>query len=478
MLKRSPHAPTPATAQTSLAKQLTHALLLTTAAVWAVCIVGVAWFIYAKTNENFDYELMESAHRLLDVAVHQYDAHPLTGTPIIAQDPLINDLPLIYQVLDAQGNVVLRSRAAPVQPFNAPLQTGFADLGPWRIYTVEHPYRPLFLQLADPLEERWTVLINALLTLVLVMVAVLVALGLLLRVVAARKLSVLQRLQRQISLRSGTDLRPVQTAGMPQELRSVAEDVNRMLQRLSDALDVERTLAANAAHELRTPLATATLHLQAALDGQLERSDIQAALAGLKNLAHRTEKLLQLSRAEAVSSVGLHAVSLLELATAVAGEFWISENAQQRLDVLETNAPAATEHASAVALADPDALAIALRNLIENALRYSDNAKVEVLVQAPATVIVRDHGPGVSPELLSTLQTRHVRQAHDRAGYGLGMSITSSIVRGLRGQLRLSSPPAGLHHGFEARMELIPAIMDPLGGAHVTPQENAAPSLR
>lgn len=468
MLRRWVRKAAHVTAPSSLAEQLTRALLLTTAAVWAVCILGVAWFIYAKTNENFDFELMESAHRLLDVAVHQYDAQPPTGTTVIAQDPLINDLPLIYQLLDAQGSVVLRSRAAPEHPFDAPLQTGFADLGPWRIYTVAHPYRPLFLQLADPLAERWTVLINALLTLVLVMVAVLVALALLLRAVAARKLSVLQRLQRQISLRSGTDLRPVQTAGMPQELRSVAEDVNRMLQRLSDALDVERTLAANAAHELRTPLATATLHLQAALDGQLERSDIQAALAGLKNLAHRTEKLLQLSRAEAVSSVGLHAVSLLELATAVAGEFWISENAQQRLDVLEADEPAATNNTPAVALADPDALAIALRNLIENALRYSGNAKVEVLVQAPATVIVRDHGPGVSPELLSTLQTRHVRQAHDRAGYGLGMSITSSIVQGLQGQLQLSSPPAGQRHGFEARLELIPAVLQPSSRSHIS----------
>ena len=83
----------------------------------------------------------------------------------------------------------------------------------------------------------------------------------------------------------------------------MGDDVNRLLERLSHALDVERALAANAAHELRTPLAAARLRLQTALEHDLRRHDVEAALDALQVLGHRAEKLLQLSRAESGASL-------------------------------------------------------------------------------------------------------------------------------------------------------------------------------
>ncbi|MGE8199825.1 MAG: histidine kinase dimerization/phospho-acceptor domain-containing protein, partial [Variovorax sp.] len=85
--------------------------------------------------------------------------------------------------------------------------------------------------------------------------------------------------------------------------RTVGDHVNRLLERLSHSLYVERALAANAAHELRTPLAAARLRLQTALEHDLQRNDVQAALDALRTLSHRTEKLLQLSRAESGASL-------------------------------------------------------------------------------------------------------------------------------------------------------------------------------
>lgn len=452
---------TPDSASPSLVDQLTRSLLLTLTTVWLICIVGVAWFIFSKINHNFDAELRESAQRLMDISEAQSAATPTAPHPMLAApNPLLASDPLVYQMLDAQGAVVLRSEAAPVAPFPVPLKAGFFNTGPWRVYVAPSPNQPLFLALADPTSERTGVLINAFLTLVTLMVVVLVALALLIRRTARRKLAVLHNLQAQIGLRSGSDLRPIEIEGMPAEPRAVGEDVNRMLQRLSEALDVERSLAANAAHELRTPLATATLRLQAALEGDLNRADVQAALTGLKTLSHRTEKLLQLSRAEAASATNRERVDLAALATAVASEFWHTPSAQLRLDVLEPEPPLtgdAPEPEPVCAQTDPDALAIALRNLIENALRYSDGSKVEVIVRAPATLVVRDYGPGVSAQTLQTLQTRHVRHAHDGAGYGLGMSITTSIIARLEGSLALSSPPPDHAHGFEATITLQPS---------------------
>ncbi|KAF1021138.1 MAG: Sensor protein BasS [Paracidovorax wautersii] len=442
-----------------LADRLARTLLLALASVWLLCIAGVAWFIYAQVNANFDRELVESAHRLIDVAVSQYDdavtdhQYPVHG-PMTATDPLINTEPLVYQLIDGQGHVLLRSAAAPVQPFGIPIVDGFYDHGAWRIYVAEHPYRELYLQLADPQEERTDVLVGTLFALVAAMVLVLLGLTLLMRGIARRELAVLQHLQTQIGQRGDDDLRPIDVSGMPQEPRAVGEGVNRLLERLKGALDVERALAANAAHELRTPLAVAMLRLQAALDGNLAREDVQAALSGLKTLAHRTEKLLQLSRAKSAAALGQEPVDLSTLAATVAGEFWSSADAQRRLDLLLPD-----NHGGGgqvCALGDADTLAIALRNLVENALRYSAGAAVQIEVMAPATLVVRDFGPGVDAAQMQTLERRHVRHTQDRMGYGLGMSITTSIVARQQGTLRLASPPQGHPRGFEARIELPP----------------------
>ena len=94
----------------------------------------------------------------------------------------------------------------------------------------------------------------------------------------------------------------------------------------------------------------------------------------------------------------------------------------------------------------------ALRNLIENSLRYGGQAPVVVGTLVPGILYVRDQGPGVEPDQLNALLERHVRFAADEAGFGLGLSIVKSIVERHQGRLELRSPPEGFPHGFEARL--------------------------
>jgi len=178
---------------------------------------------------------------------------------------------------------------------------------------------------------------------------------------------------------------------------------------------------------------------------------VQAALDALRTLSHRAEKLLQLSRAESGASFARERVDLVQLAGTVAQEFWQDPQHAERLalKVPDSVAP--------VALGDVDALAIALRNLAENALRYGGDGRVVIEVMAPCVLAVRDAGPGVNAEQLATLRERHVRHSSDRAGYGLGISIVSTIVEKHGAKLELASPPAGAAHGFEARIVLRPA---------------------
>jgi len=332
-----------------------------------------------------------------------------------------------------------------------PLASGFANNQTWRVYTVRHPVRGLYFQVADPLDERRTALNRTLYGLIIPLGAVLPLLALVLRNVARTELRVLQELAGEIQKRSGTDLRPITLPGLPRELRSVGDHVNSLLERLSQSLDVERALAANAAHELRTPLAAARLRLQTALEHDLRRNDVQAALDALQILSHRTEKLLQLSRAESGASLARSQVNLVQLAGAVVQEFWKDPEISERLALKVPDAVAP------VASGDVDALAIALRNLVENALHYGGSGRVVIEVMAPCTLAVRDFGPGVSAEQLATLQQRHVRHSSDRAGYGLGLSIVGTIVEKHNAKLELASPPAGAASGFEARIVLRPA---------------------
>ncbi len=307
----------------SLAGRLTRTLIVWVGGVWLLCVLGVVWYVDREINHNFDNELVEVSHRMFDMAVHELDKLRLergdTRTPLIAPPQLFPTDAVMYQVVDPHERVLLRSAEAPPNAFDVPLAAGFANAEAWRIYTVRHPSRDLFFQVADPLDERRTALNRTLFGLIVPLFAVLPLLALVLRNVARTELRVLQQLAGEIAQRSGTDLRPIRLPGLPQELRTVGDHVNRLLERLSQALDVERALAANAAHELRTPLAAARLRLQTALEHDLRRDDVEAALDALQMLGHRTEKLLQLSRAESA-----------RLAHARDGSTWSSSPARWR----------------------------------------------------------------------------------------------------------------------------------------------------
>ena len=437
----------------TLAGRLARTLILWVGGVWLLCVLGVVWYTDREINYNFDNELVEVSHRMFDIALEHLDAAPPRdehGGPLIVPTPgSFADAGVLYQLVAPDGRVLARSAQASDAHFDVPLAPGFENTQAWRVYTLRHPARPVYMQVADPLDERREAVNRTLLGLIVPLVAVLPLLALLLRAIARRELQVLDTLSHEISLRNGQLLHPIGLPGLPRELRGVEDHVNRLLERLAQALQVERALAANAAHELRTPLTAARLRLSTALEHGLRRADVEAAVAALQTLSHRTEKLLQLSRAESSAPFTRQPVDLARLATTVAQEFWQEERAVDRLDLT-----LAGEGPAPVALGDFDALAIALRNLVENALNYAAASPVEIIVGPGCTLAVRDHGPGVGADRLQTLQQRHVRQSADRAGYGLGLSIVTTIAEKHGARLVLTSPLPGEGAGFEARLEL------------------------
>jgi two-component system, OmpR family, sensor kinase len=434
----------------SLSGRLTRTLILWFCAIWLLSVAAVGWHIHDRVSAELDGEMVESGGRMLDIAGHEYEEFIEHGKPLDATQavlpPLPNTAPVTFQLVTADERVFVRSESAPEKPFPVPLTAGFKDTGDWRIYTVEHPTLPTFLHLGVRLSERNKVLRETIIGLALPMLLAMPLLAWIMSSVARRELRVVGQLEHEISLRGGDNLQRLALVGMPKELQSVGDQVNDLLHRLSHALDVERTLAAHAAHELRTPLATASLRLTTALGGNLQRSDVEAAFDAVQLLRRRTERLLQLSRAESASAVTFRATDLLAVAAAVAQDFWGSLEDKSQLNFF------APTTALTPVMGDLDALSIALRNLVENALRHGNGARVEIEVIAPSTLAVRDFGAGIDEERLSLLRQRHVRQVSSRAGFGLGLSIVKTIVEKHHAELFLTSPLPGRTSGFEARI--------------------------
>ncbi len=447
---------------------LTRALLPWVALLWLATSAAVGWYMQHELEEQLDAGLMESAERLLDLAAHDARNHrspsERDGTLYLQEVPRhsarnVHHDVLMYQVVNDQHELLLRSADAPLVALQVPLQTGFHNSNRLRLYTLAHPTLPMFIHVGDSLAHRSAARSETLFWLLVPLLVMLPLLGLLIHWVTRRTLAPAGRLARDLQRRDGNNLNAISARGLPRELQTIADGANHLLVRLSDALDTERALAVNAAHELRTPLATVQLSLQNALEhvkAGAAQDWIQNALDSLSRLTRRCEKLLQLSRAESGAALTHGRVNLGQLAAAVAQEFWSDPSLLQRLQLV------LPENEDVWVQGDFDALAIALRNLLENAARHAPQGTIVLEVSLPATCSVRDQGPGIPPDRLQQVQQRHLRHgsgadATPVAGYGLGLSIVGSIVQRQGGTLTLVSPPDGQIRGVQAFLHLQPS---------------------
>ena len=468
-----PHAP--GQPGLSLVKRLSRTLTLAIITVWLLCTGIVAWYVNRQIQHNFDLELIESAHRqlypaLLDLwPTHRLDLPPsldgIRADALVGEPRIMGEVPgsghpepLLLQLRDANGQVLLRTQSTPRAPFAVPLEQGFFDTPDFRVFTLYDPQYKVWLQLADPLEERLEAADRTLYGLLAVLFVMLPVLVWLIHWIAQRELRSVEQLKRQIAARSSSNLQTVDLSDLPLELHAVGRDVNQLLERLADALNAERSLAANAAHELRTPLADIRLRLHTAIDRAVNDStaptatvpvtEVKAVLQSLESLSHRTERLLQLSRAEGRDNVHFHSVNLVQLAEQMAQEFWQKPAFSKRLDLLLPE-----DSAAVWVRGDLDGLAIVLRNLLDNALHHTQ-AAVELQVRAGAqpALLVRDHGPGLNADQREQILQRHARLGSQHMGYGLGMSIVRSIVEKHAAQLTLASPAPGQTQGLEIQI--------------------------
>lgn len=442
--------------QGSISARLTRELLLAMGVLWLLMSLGVTWYVQREIEDACDESLITSAARLLELAAHEVDEVREHRVAVIAPLPAMLETAdtthldlhsLTYQIVANSGQILMRSKGAPSTNIAPEFRSGLHTIGAWRVFSMQHPTEALHIHVADSLahineERRGTIV-----WLLLPMLAAFPLFGWVIRRITRRSLAPIEGLVAEIAARGVTNMEPVGGLGLPAEVQMISESTNHLLMRLKEALDVERTLAANAAHELRTPLTAARLRLACALNEPLPdaaRAAMDEAAASLDRLSRRAEKLLQMSRAEASAAIRREVVDLRQLAREVADEFAGDADAAPRIKVvLQGDQPIA-------AVGDFDALALALRNLIENSLRYAPGATVQIDVRTPAVSAVTDNGDGVDPSVLKLISARHVRRSANQGGYGLGLSIVKTVVDRHNAVLQIFSPPPGRAKGFAA----------------------------
>ena len=294
------------------------------------------------------------------------------------------------------------------------------------------PEDPVLVTVAETLKKRSTLTGEILIGMAAPQIALLAIALLLGRIGVNLGLKPLTDLAAQIESRGQNNLSPVPQSGLPREARVLVARINDLLERLGNAMRAQKRFVADAAHQLRTPLAAVLLHAERAeraTDISTEREALGALHRSVERAARLSAQLLALARTdpEAASAIELKPVDLTALTRSV-GEEWVRRALERDIDF----GLAVPDHPVLVK-GDARLLSEVLSNLIDNALRYGNpGGHVTLMVETGDTtrLSVQDDGPGIPPEERTRIFERFYRlQNSNSDGCGLGLSIVEEIAR-------------------------------------------------
>lgn len=403
--------------------------------VWllgGVLFVGAigGWFVYrnalVEADAFFDYHLRQTALLLSDQPV-EYSL-----SPNIPQTTA--DYDFVVQVWTLDGVRVYLSRPHAVLPAITTLgfSTAVTSEGRWRMFGVQAPTK--VIQVAQPMRVRERQAVELALRTLTPFVLLMPMLVIFIWFAVGHSLEPFKRLTALVESRKVTALNPLPAANLPGEVQPLVGALNDLLGRLGAALERERGFMADAAHELRTPLTA--LHLQmgtlARATNEAERTDAMEKLsAGVQRAIRLVEQLLSLARQEPRADVARGRLRFDDLAREVVAEMVPLADAR-KIDLgISASQPA-------YVLGDPEAIRTLVRNLVDNAVRYTPvGGTVDVSVHHPnepgtahgAVLRIVDTGPGIpADERLRVFDRFYRPPGTSPPGSGLGMAIVKAIA--------------------------------------------------
>lgn len=428
----------------SLRTALLTWILSATLCVWLIVSVMVFLTARAEINSVFDAHLAQSARVLLSLIsgelLEQHYGAQDRSEGIRAGVEEVNahlaahrySTELAFQFSVAGGAHRFHSVRAPDEPLSDDTD-GYSDTGGdeggWRVYTAHDPSGVVVVRVAELHSVRNRLLNELTVKILGPPIAALILLAVVLWHAVRISLEPLRRLATALRGRGPDRMDPLDTEAVQTEVRPLVDAINLLVGRLQESLDKERRFTADAAHELRTPLAGLKTQAQLALrtdSDATRRRALETIDAAVSQAAHLVGQLLALARFDAQQIAAMPFVDLAAVAAEVIGE--VTPQARAKGIGLEL-----TRAADCDIRGHRDALAIMIRNLLDNAIRYTAGAgavRVQVIDEdSRISLTVSDNGPGIPPPEREKVLQRFYRGAGQAvSGIGIGLSIVQRIV--------------------------------------------------
>ena len=449
--------------------------LLTLVGLGAIFVAALSFSqARVEVDELFDAQLAESArvlHGLLIEKIKRNDqALELNG--LIEPGWLINsdhdDLKyqpkfsghiyehkLAFALFSEQGKLLIRSISGEdlIKSAAFAQNEGFFNLHAgefdWRLFRVHDPNNKVWLQVAERADVRGDLIQDIATTTVLPGLFLLPIFALLAYRIIKFGLDPLNALAEQIAKRDPHDLSVLNTStNLPKELSPLRLAFNNFISQLSSAIRREKRFTADAAHELRTPLAVMRIHAQNALHAtsvEQQRSSLEKVVSGVDRTTRVVEQLLTLARLEpeqsAEESKRIDFKELVKNEVAALAPLAIEK--QQDISFLPCNEAVFVQ-------GQPIALSILVKNLLDNAIRYTpEQGKIDVIIYLNGPnleLVVTDSGPGLDEEAQQRVFERFYRkESGGTTGAGLGLSIVRRVTELHKGTILLTNGEKGVN---------------------------------
>jgi two-component system sensor histidine kinase QseC len=431
----------------TLQRRLLLYLLLCAPLVWALALLASADRARHEVNELFDTEIIRLARQVqATLAGVAAPPGPAPSSSPAGGEADLRDLAIA--VWDARGQLLMVDREGVQLPYRREA-SGFVDLAidsdRWRVFYLQSPNGEWLVAAGQRDYERnelvWNLVGSQLLPWLAVLPLLLAAMAWSVR----HALAPLRNITDELHGRSADALQPVDPARAPAELRPLLQAMNGLFVRIESALARERRFTADAAHELRTPLAVLRAQWDLLRESGDEASRAQAMSrlgSGLDRVDRLVGQMLALARLEATDRLPRAApIDWHPIVEQVMSD--MLPLAERRHIELACDWPPMDEPAFPL-LGDADLLAVLLRNLLDNAVRYAPAASTATLRFDRGSLVVDNDGPALSADAQVHLGERfHRPEGQAESGSGLGVSIAQRVAR-LHGlQLHYGTRPDG-----------------------------------
>lgn len=445
-------------AANSLRQKLLRWLLVALAALVAVGILTDYFMALEPAREVYDQHLLKLAYNmersLPNEAEKWHDAYPQIENNLLRseQDDYDSAKAAIF---DLQGQLIAGVADLPIQVPTVDNKPYFYEAEyqgvPIRVVAIKSPTLNAVLYLAETTYKRNRLVQKTLIHMIVPELIFAIFSIVVLWVGVGRGLQPLAQVRAQINDRSETDLSPIDEGQAPVEIREIIVALNSLLARLDHSLKLQNQFLANAAHQLRTPLAGLQMQLELASEQTPEEraQSHDRMLVSTRRIVRLANQLLALARAEGEGEVNKFIT--LDISTAIedmAAE-WLSRAYAKGID-LGLDLQPAKVNGSLWQIQEM------LANLVDNALRYTPshgNITIRCKQQHQDVLVeVEDNGPGIPQEQRENVFNRFYRLDEGPEGCGLGLAIVREIVRHHGGHITLE--PTNQAQGLIARIRL------------------------